>query len=267
LRYYEHIEILTYSVKNSYKFLSGVSLTIIVFILSSSAVLATCDIYGPQEELDRCLIQQRAQDQAVRDQLQIDADSAAAIFQANLNYFNQLNTFESQIDLRNSGDAEYVRYRFASGDCLQSARIPANPATIDSTLFYSLLNNKERCVTYLNEYNRPATPVTPTAPLTPVKSADQICSEKFGSDWVSNGINSCGCRAGLVQSNGICVSKDQSCNESFPNTRFLNVDSSTGRNLCECRDNYSWNSTRTKCDLFSTNADNCGESSRAQWNG
>jgi hypothetical protein len=135
------------------------------------------------------------------------------------------------------------------------------------------------------------TPLTNTVPTQqPVKSNDQICSDKFGQNWKWNGTTNsqggltCGCKDGYTQTNGSCVvapitplqPSGTLCNgksySACPSNENL-VCPSTGSAYCEvpktndqiCQDKYgsnsNWDGTRNdKGGLV------CDCNSGYQWN-
>ncbi|MEI8339854.1 MAG: hypothetical protein WCF94_04315 [bacterium] len=65
------------------------------------------------------------------------------------------------------------------------------------------------------------------------------------------------CSYGYVKKNGQCVTYDQSCNMSYENSFFLKIDSSDNSRVCDCKDGYEWNSTKTGCVVSPTKDQKC----------
>ncbi|MFZ2522512.1 MAG: hypothetical protein WAX44_03325 [Minisyncoccia bacterium] len=55
------------------------------------------------------------------------------------------------------------------------------------------------------------------------------------------------CQSGYVQKGDNCYTYDQSCNLSFPNSKYAGQNNSNGGLTCDCPSNYQWNSDRTSC--------------------
>ena len=203
---------------------------------------AYCDISNSsgsgieQESIDNCLNRQRAQDQIVRNQ-QADAQ---ALYESKLTYFYKLDAIEKQIETLNESDLNFDLYRFKSSDCYESLRINSdNPTALDPTYFISLVDKKAKCNDYLLKYTPKITQ--------PTKTDDQMCVDKFGQNYKSVGSSLCGCKDGYIKTNGACLTYDQSCNISYPNSIFLKIDSSNGGKICDCKTGYVYNTTKTGC--------------------
>ncbi|MDP3697138.1 MAG: hypothetical protein Q8R55_03850 [Candidatus Taylorbacteria bacterium] len=221
-----------------------------------------------QEAIDNCLRQQRLRDQQARDQL----TDNSGLYQIKLTYFYKLDAIEKQIDATNASDSNYALYRLNSVDCVKSMEIPSDPTTLDPNLFLIRIVNKENCVNYLIQYlaKKPAT----TQTQQPTRTNDQICSDEFGQNWKWTGGSTCGCKDGYTQKNGECVTYDQSCNISYPNTIFQKIDATDGARICDCKTGYVWNEQRTSCVVapvvpVKTNDQVCQGSfgSNSNWNG
>jgi len=205
-----------------------------------------------QEAIDNCLKEQRIQDQRMRDQMKTDAENNQAFYQIQLNYFYKLDAIEKEIEALYPSDFEYFKYKHDNFDCSYSIRIPSDPTILDANVFLSLIENKEKCVAYLNEYTKPkidtvSLPVTKiVSPPKQTRTNDQICSDKFGQNWKSISGSVCGCKDGYTQKNGDCVTYDQSCNISYSNSTFKKI-SETGTRICDCKSGYIWNEQRSGC--------------------
>ncbi len=152
------------------------------------------------EAIYNCTRDQRIQDQRARDQLAADATHAQEIFKIKLDYFYKLDGIEKQYDAAGSSNSSYTQCRLSNSDCLQGARIPSDPTSLDFDVFVSLLGSKERCVTALLQCS--IMRETPPPAITPSKSQDQICSEKFGQNFKWVGGTTCGCKDGYVRDSG-----------------------------------------------------------------
>ncbi len=221
------------------------------------------------EALDNCLREQRRLDQQARDQQAADAEYAQGVYQSKINYFYTEDGIEKQFDALNKSDFNYAQYKISSADCRESMRIPSDPTTIDPSIFLSLMVNKERCVDYIAKY----VPVAIRTPQQPTKSSDQICKEKFGSNWKWISGTTCGCKDGYTQRNGECISYDQSCNTDYQNSIFLKIDTD-GRKICDCKTGYVWNGQKTGCVIapivpIKTNDQVCSDAygTNSNWDG
>ena len=92
--------------------------------------------------------------------------------------------------------------------------------------------------------------VSPPAP----KSGYEICQDRNGYNATYDSVsNSCGCASGysLSATTNQCVdaltSRDDSCAASYPGTSFLKYDTTTSKNICDCKAGYDWNNERTAC--------------------
>ena len=200
------------------------------------------------EALDTCLSQIRSYNQQLRDQQTIEAKNAQQTYEIKLAYFYQLDTLEKKLETIGGSVPGYAQCRISDINCGQELLIPSDPTTLDPNVFLRLMGNKEQCVTDLSQcleklINTPQ--VSQTTQNT--KTADQMCTDKFGQNYVSKGNSICGCKDGYAQNNGLCVTYDQSCNLSYANSVFLKIDSSDGRRICDCKDGYIWNSDKTSC--------------------
>jgi len=229
-----------------------------------------------QEAIDNCLNQQRIQDQQARDQAAADTANAQALYQIKLDYFYKEDAIEKQLNALNSSDSNYFQYRLRSTDCLESIGIPSDPTILNPNEFLAHVGSKEKCINYLLQYKAP----TPTPTLLPTKSNDQVCIDTFGQNWKWDGTKNntgnvnCGCKDGYTYNNRQCVTYDQSCNISYPNTIFLKIDDTDGRRICDCKTGYVWNEQRTGCIIApiiptKTNDQVCQDSygSNSNWNG
>ncbi len=220
------------------------------------------------EALDNCLREQRRQDQIARDQLIADAENAQEFYEIKIAYFYKLDGLEKQLDVFDTNG----QCRFSSTDCLQSMRIPSNPTTLGANVFLNFMENKEKCFDHLSQCI--AKKMANTQTQQPIKTDDQICSEKFGPNWKWDGVAYCVCKDGYTQKNGDCVSYDQACNISYPNTKFLKIDNVDGHRICDCKNGYVWNKQRTGCIIapvvpVKTNDQICSDTYgiNSNWNG
>jgi hypothetical protein len=231
------------------------AIIICCFLFVRPSVVRACDISvdpsdpGAAEALDNCLNAQRSADQISRDQQTTNSASAQANYQIKIKYFLSEDKIEKEIDAKNSSDSDYGLYKLGSVDCLKSSGIPTDPTTIDPNTFLNLIGNKEQCVNYLIQYLKKAAPVVFIQPkiVQPVKSNDQICSDKFGQNWKWLSGTTCGCKDGYVYRNEQCITYDASCSLSFPNTRSINNVNETGGSTCDCITGYVWNEQKTSC--------------------
>lgn len=97
-----------------------------------------------------------------------------------------------------------------------------------------------------------------------VKTGLEICQERNGYNATyDSASNSCGCATGysLGATSQQCVSytvaRDQSCAARFPGTSFLKVDSTDGKNICDCVAGSYWNNERTACYTLSSYTQSC----------
>ncbi len=68
--------------------------------------------------------------------------------------------------------------------------------------------------------------------------------------------NSCGCEKGFtVGSSGKCITLSASCNEQWPNTYSSHIDTA-GKNICDCKSGYTFNSDQTACITRSQSCEN-----------
>lgn len=222
-----------------------------------------------QEAIDNCLRAQRRQDQQIRDQQASDAANSQKIYQIKIDYFYTEDAIEKQFDALNKSDFNYAQYKLSSADCRASIMIPSDPTTLDPNVFLSLMPNKEKCVEHISKY----VPAAIKTLQQPTKSNDQICSDKFGSNWKWISGTTCGCKDGYTQKNGDCINYDQSCNIDFPNSKFLNI-GDNGRIICDCKIGYIWNTQRTGCVIkpiapLKTNDQICNDSYgiNSNWDG
>jgi hypothetical protein len=99
-------------------------------------------------------------------------------------------------------------------------------------------------------------------PAVPVKTNDQICSDKFGQSWKwdgtknSGGFLNCGCIDGYTQKNGECTvsptapvkTNDQICIEDYGiNSTWSGKLNEKNGPICDCKINYVWNKGGTTC--------------------
>jgi hypothetical protein len=92
--------------------------------------------------------------------------------------------------------------------------------------------------------------VAPPAP----KTGYEICQDRNGVNATyDSASNSCGCVSGysLSATTNQCVdvltARDDSCAASYPGTSFLKYDTTSNKNICECKAGYNWNNDRTAC--------------------
>jgi hypothetical protein len=92
--------------------------------------------------------------------------------------------------------------------------------------------------------------VAPPAP----KTGYEICQDRNGPNATyDSASNSCGCASGysLSATTNQCVdplvARDDSCAASYPGTSFLKYDTTSNKNICECKAGYNWNNDRTAC--------------------
>ena len=152
--------------KNKIIFTISIVLLFCSFVIPNK-VKATCNTYNAsgsgieQEAIDKCLTEQRRLDQQVRDQLSADAQSAQALYEIKLTYFYKLDAIEKQLETSvGSAISLTSEYRLKNSDCLESMRIPSDPTTLDPNVFLGLIDNKDRCVSYLLQYIAPKTNTT-----------------------------------------------------------------------------------------------------------
>lgn len=88
----------------------------------------------------------------------------------------------------------------------------------------------------------------------PPKTGYEICQDRNGPfATYDSSTNSCGCASGyyLGATSQQCVSftaaRDESCASSYPGTSFLKYDTTSGKNICDCKAGYDWNNDRTAC--------------------
>lgn len=88
----------------------------------------------------------------------------------------------------------------------------------------------------------------------PPKSGYEICQDRNGPYATYDSTsNSCGCASGytLSAATNQCVdaltARDDSCATSYPGTSFLKFDTTTNKNICDCKAGYDWNNDRTAC--------------------
>lgn len=87
-----------------------------------------------------------------------------------------------------------------------------------------------------------------------VKTSLEICQDRNGYNVTYDSTtNSCTCASGysLSATSDQCVdslqARDDNCIASYPNTSFLKYDTTTGKNVCDCKSGYDWNNDRTAC--------------------
>lgn len=97
-----------------------------------------------------------------------------------------------------------------------------------------------------------------------VKTGFEICQERNGAfATYDSASNACGCAAGysLGATSQQCVSftvaRDQSCAVQWSGTSFLKVDTTTGKNICDCVAGSYWNNERTACYTLSSFTQSC----------
>jgi len=195
-----------------------------------------------QEAIDSCLNEQRAQGQAAREQATANSEYALTMYKIKLDYFYKLDEIENNfVKLDANGDCF-----LSSMNCLESKKIPSDPTTLSADLFLRYMPYKEACSKDLSECI--GKKINSTQTQQPIKTDDQMCSDKFGSNWKWDGNAYCVCKDGYTQKNGSCVTYDQSCNISYPNTNFLKIDAIDGRRICDCKVGYQWNNSETACE-------------------
>jgi len=97
-----------------------------------------------------------------------------------------------------------------------------------------------------------------------VKTGLEICQERNGYNATyDSASNSCGCATGYSlgatsqQCVGLTVARDESCAVSYPGTSFLKYDTTTSKNICDCKAGYDWNNDRTACYTTASFTQSC----------
>ena len=109
------------------------------------------------------------------------------------------------------------------------------------------LNNFYSCYSSANGCDGTVRDLTSPYNMSSCLIAVEGCLERAQIAKESSTKNSTSCSYGYVKKNGECVTYDQSCNISFPNSVFLKINSNDGSRVCDCTSGYQWNDTKTSC--------------------
>ena len=110
------------------------------------------------------------------------------------------------------------------------------------------------CSSFNSSSQNPFDDLIPTQQSSKLSGA-QICARDIpnstwdGKSYTSDGSYECSCKNGynVSSTSNKCVSNNQICSESFPNTYSRGIDPADGKNICDCKSGYAWNDAGTAC--------------------
>jgi hypothetical protein len=188
--------------------------------------------------LDTCLNQIRTQNQILRNQQTANQQINTQIQNNNVNVQPSINSeiYVDQWELLNKAIAslksEYGQNNFSA--CYSPAN-GCDSKTKDLTNPYNYADCLDAVKLCLKN------------PQKLKESYNQLCVENNGSYSVYDFTkNICSCQIGYSKKNGVCVTNDQACNITFPNSTYLKEDN-VGKRICDCKTGYTWNDARTSC--------------------
>lgn len=87
-----------------------------------------------------------------------------------------------------------------------------------------------------------------SAPVVPQKTNDEICQDKYGWNTYWDGTY-CQCNNNYIwnKTNTACISRTESCQQTWQNTYWDGTYSADGKFNCNCTVGYTWNTTNTAC--------------------
>ncbi|MCX6723378.1 MAG: hypothetical protein NT094_04950 [Candidatus Staskawiczbacteria bacterium] len=180
---------------------------------------------GAQEALDSCLRQQRAQDQAARDQMQLQQQQQNT---------EQLREQQVQLQLQQLQIQQQIQQQEQLRQQTQST-CTANAQYSNGQCYCNdgYIVSGTVCVTY-----------------------NQFCQKQYGSNVIwegtknSNGDINCGCIQGFTWNTkgNACITNNQACQNQFgSNTNWDDNKNSVGQLNCDCAQGFTWNDSRTAC--------------------
>ena len=93
----------------------------------------------------------------------------------------------------------------------------------------------------------PASVTSEATYLNYLYSSYQSCVSRSAQIQSHQSIENIQCAAGLVNSNGVCVTRDVSCNTRWVNSIWTGETNDQGGSICGCKTGYQWNEQNTSC--------------------
>lgn len=108
----------------------------------------------------------------------------------------------------------------------------------------------------------------------PVNSGGYWCVDSSGfNNQIPQGINSTSCSfvgssdtantynpTTSTDTTPVSLDYNQNCDKTFPNSYSTGIDSTDGKNTCDCKSGYSWNNERTSCVIIKSFPNGCTSS-------